>query len=82
MSEVILAKDIKLDSKHRVTVKQPMADHYRMKYYDDGSIMMEPMELISKKTIEEMQKAVELVKSGVAGEAVDMSQVASILEET
>ena len=81
MSEVLMAKDIKLDSKHRVTVSKPIADHYRMKYYDDGHIVLEPMELISKKVVDEMREAVDLVKKGAVGSPVDMPQVASILDE-
>jgi len=79
MSAVVFSKDVRLDSKHRVTVKSPVADHYRMNYHEDGSIIMEPMELVSKQAVMEMKKAVDIVKQGGSGEVVDMSLVADIL---
>ncbi len=81
MATILSEKDVKLDSKHRVTVRKPVAEHYRMKQYDDGRIVLEPMELVSKKTLEEMQKAVAQVKQGIEGAPVDMSQVAALLDE-
>jgi hypothetical protein len=82
MATIIKERTIKLDSKHRVTVRKPMADHYRMEQYDDGRVVLRPMELISTETLKSMKKAVALVKEGVAGAPVDMSQVQAILEES
>jgi hypothetical protein len=81
MATIITERTIKLDSKHRVTVRKPMAEHYRMEQYDDGRVVLSPMELISTETLKSMKKAVALVKEGVAGAPVDMSQVQAILEE-
>lgn len=82
MATILSEKDIRLDSKHRVTVRKPLAEHYRMKQYDDGRVLLEPMELVSRKTLEEMEKAVALVKKGVEGTAVNMDQVEALLEES
>jgi hypothetical protein len=81
MATILTERTIKLDSKHRVTVRKPMAEHYRMEQYDDGRVVLSPMELISTETLKSMKKAVALVKEGVAGAPVDMSQVQAILEE-
>ena len=82
MATLLTERTIKLDSKHRVTVRKPMADHYRMEQYDDGRVVLRPMELISTETLKSMKKAVALVKEGVAGASVDMNQVQAILEES
>lgn len=73
---------MKLDSEHRVTVRKPVAEHYRMEQYDDGRVVLFPMELVSKSALEEMGKAVELVKQGVVGKPVEMDQLMPFLEES
>lgn len=78
MATKLSERNVKLDSKHRVTVRKPVAEHYRMEQYDDGRVVLFPMELVSKNALEEMEKAVELVKQGVVGTPVDMSQVESL----
>jgi len=77
---VISEIDVKLDSKHRVTVRKPMAEHYRMKQHDDGTLVLEPMELVSREMLSQMEKVVEKVKKGIEGNAVDMDLVASLIE--
>ena len=81
MANVLSERNVKLDSKHRITVRKPVADHYRMEQYDDGRVVLYPMELVSLDTIKGMRKAVTLVKKGVAGKPVDMSQVHALLDE-
>jgi hypothetical protein len=81
MAQILSESDVKLDAKHRVTVRKPVAEHYRMKQYEDGTIILEPMELVSRGTLAQMEKAIELVKEGVVGEPVDMSQVQSLISE-
>ncbi len=82
MATILSEKDVKLDSKHRVTVRKPLAEHYRMKQYDDGTVLLEPMQLVSKKTLEEMEIAVSKVKQGIEGNPVDMHQVTAILKDS
>jgi len=79
MAEILSESDVKLDAKHRVTVRKPVAEHYRMKQYENGTVVLEPMELVSKDTLAQMEKAIALVKDGVAGEAVDMGQVQELI---
>lgn len=81
MATILTEADVRLDSKHRVTVRRPLSDHYRMKMYDDGTVVLEPMELVSKKTLAEIEKAISLVKEGVPGDPVDMKQVQALLDE-
>ena len=82
MATILSERNIKLDSKHRVTVRKPVTEHYRMEQYDDGRIVLSPMELVSLKTFEDMKKAVEKVKNGVQGKPVDMNQVQSLLSDS
>ena len=81
MAALLSETDIKLDSKHRVTVRKPVAEHYSMKQYDDGRVVLEPMELISRKTLNQMEAAISRVKEGIEGEPVDMKQVLALLDE-
>ena len=81
MSTVVSEADVKLDAKHRVTVRKPPSVHYRMRSYEDGTIVLEPMNLVSKKTLAEMEQAISQVKKGTPGTPVDMKQVQALITE-
>jgi len=82
MATILSEKDVKLDSKHRVTVRKPLAEYYHMTQYDDGRVVLEPMKLVSKKTLQEMEKAITLVKHGIEENPVNMDEVEALLEES
>ena len=69
---------VHLDSKKRVTLRGALYQYYNVKEYDNGCIMLEPRELtvpesISKRTLEDMDRAISNFKMGNVSEAIDLS---------
>lgn len=69
MEAVLKTYDAKLDSKKRITIRNPKYEYYHVVEYENGSVLLEPRELvdpltISKKTLESMDKSMENVKKG------------------
>lgn len=75
MAALIQEKEVKLDSRHRVTVSKPLSRYYKMKQYADGKIVMEPQELISKEVLEQMDESMRNIKAGKIGIPVNMEEV-------
>lgn len=70
MAKVLNAYDAKLDSKKRITIRNPQYKYYRVTERDDGFIILEPRELvepftISKATLEAMDEDIENLKKGI-----------------
>lgn len=69
---------VHIDSKKRVTLRGALYQYYNVKEYDNGCIMLEPRELtvpesISKRTLEDMDRAISNFKMGNVSEAIDLS---------
>jgi hypothetical protein len=70
--------DAKIDTKHRVTLRGARYDHYHVREYGDGRIMLEPRELvqpieISARTLKAMDKSIDNLKKGKASKPIDLS---------
>ena len=71
MDLVLKNYDAKLDSKKRITIRNPKYDYYHVTEQDNGVVILEPRELIdpltiSKKTLEDMDKSMENLEKGIA----------------
>lgn len=70
MEESLKTYDTKLDSKKRLTIRNPLYEYYHVTEYDNGVVVLEPRKLvdpliISKKTLESMDKTVSNLEKGV-----------------
>jgi hypothetical protein len=76
--ETVRDYTVHIDSKKRVTLRGASYQYYNVKEYQNGCIILEPRELtvpdsISKKTLEDMDRAIENFKSGTVSEPIDLS---------
>ncbi|CAA9377661.1 MAG: hypothetical protein AVDCRST_MAG89-5134, partial [uncultured Gemmatimonadetes bacterium] len=67
--KVVAERDVRVDSKKRVTLTGAEYEHYRMRRYDDGRILLEPRELrvpdaISRRTLSHMDEAMTNLSAG------------------
>ena len=46
MENILREYDAKIDNKKRLTIRLSLFDHYHIKEYDDGCILLEPRELV------------------------------------
>ena len=70
MEHTLKTYDAKLDSKKRITIRNPKYEYYHVTEKDNGIVVLEPRELvdpftISKKTLEEMDKSMENLENGI-----------------
>lgn len=70
MDLVLKNYDAKLDSKKRITIRNPKYDYYHVTEQDNGVVILEPRELVdpltvSKKTLEDMDKSMENLDKGI-----------------
>ena len=70
--------DVRLDAKGRVTLRGATYKNYNVKLYENGCIILEPRELvipevISARSLAEMDKAVENFKTGNVSASIDLS---------
>ena len=68
--------DAKIDTKKRLTLRGAKYDHYRVKEFKDGHIVLEPQVLVkpfevSGRTLRMMDSSMANLKKGVVGPAVD-----------
>ena len=68
--------DARVDTKKRVTLRGTQYRNYHVREYDDGRIEMLPQELIeiSTQTVEMMDRSIESLNEGAAGESLDLSR--------
>lgn len=62
--------DAKLDSKKRITIRNPKYEYYHVVEQENGVVVLEPRELIdpftvSKKTLDDMDKSMENLEKGI-----------------
>ena len=70
MEATLKTYDAKLDSKKRITIRNPKYEYYHVTEQDNGVVILEPRELvdpltISKKTLASMDEAIENLDKGV-----------------
>ena len=70
--------DVRLDAKGRVTLRGATYKNYNVKLYENGCFIWEPRELvipevISARSLAEMDKAVENFKTGNVSASIDLS---------
>ena len=69
--------DVRLDAKGRVTLRGATYKNYNVKLYENGCFILEPRELvipevISARSLAEMDKAVENFKTGNVSASIDL----------
>ncbi len=79
MSSVAKQYDTKIDSKNRFTIRGSKFDYYHVTEYNDGHIELVPRVLvdpnvISKNSLNMMDKSVENLKNGKVSDPVDFSK--------
>ena len=67
----------KLDSKKRITIRNPKYEYYHVVEQDNGVVVLEPRELvdpftISKKSLEQMEEDVKNLKKGIVSESLKL----------
>jgi len=76
--EVVKDYDVHIDNKKRVTLRGAKYQYYNVREYENGCIMLEPRELttpemISEKTLRDMDQAVHNFRLGKVSEPIDLS---------
>jgi hypothetical protein len=68
--------DARVDTKKRVTLRGTEYRNYHVREYADGRIEMLPQELVevSARTVEMMDRSIQNLNKGVAGEPLDLSR--------
>lgn len=79
MNTIIKEYDAKIDSKKRFALRETPYEYYHVEHFSDGSIVLQPRELVepfrvSENTLAMMDKPMENVKAGMAGDAIDLSK--------
>lgn len=77
MEITLKSYDARIDSKKRITIRNPLYDYYHVTEKENGVVILEPRLLvdpltISKKTLDSMDKAVKNVKKGVVSKPIKL----------
>ena len=69
IEKVLKSYDVRLDSKKRVTIRNPKYEYYHVVEKKNGEVVLQPRQLIdpltiSKNTLKSMDKAMENVNKG------------------
>lgn len=75
--EKIINYNSKIDSKKRITIRNPKYEYYNVTEHENGIIVLEPRELvspleISKNTLSMMDKSVENIKKGKVSKPIKL----------
>lgn len=76
--EAVRDYTVHIDDKKRVTLRGALYQYYNVKEFENGCIMLEPRELtvpdsISRRTLEDMNRAIENFKMNKVSEPIDLS---------
>ena len=87
MAKVLKEYDIKLDSKKRVTIRNPQYDYYHIKELDNGCIILEPRQLVepfplSEDLTKQINEDTDNVKKDIVSSPVDLDGYLAIKEWT
>lgn len=77
MEITLRSYDAKIDSKKRITIRNPKYDYYHVVEQENGVVILEPRTLvdpltISKNALKSMDEAVDNVKKGVVSEPIKL----------
>ena len=77
MEAVLKTYDARIDSKKRITIRNPKYEYYHVVEQENGVVVLEPRELvdpftISKKTYEDMEEDVKNLKNGVVSDPIKL----------
>ena len=77
MEAVLKTYDARLDSKKRITIRNPKYEYYHVVEQDNGVVVLEPRELvdpltISKRTLESMEEDASNLKKGIVSEPIKL----------
>ena len=77
MEAVLKTYDAKLDSKKRITIRNPLFEYYHVVEQENGVVVLEPRELvdpftISKKTLEDMEEDAANLKKGIVSDPIKL----------
>ncbi len=72
--------DATLDSKHRFTLRDSIFNHYHVKHFKDGRVVLEPRVLarpdqLSKKTLRMLDRSMQNFANGAVGKPVDLDEL-------
>lgn len=83
---IVAEYDTKKDERGRVTLKRAEAEYYHVQVREDGSILLTPQVLapaaISLRTLHTLDQAMEHLRAGVVGAAVDADALLAALGDT
>ena len=70
METILKTYDARLDSKKRITIRNPKYEYYHVVEQQNGVVVLEPRELVdpltvSKKTLDSMDKSIKNLKNGI-----------------
>lgn len=79
MANTIKSYDAKVDSKKRITLRNPGYDYFHVEVLDDGRIILEPRILtspfeVSENTLKMMDQSITNMKKGKVSKPIDLSQ--------
>ena len=77
MEAVLKTYDARLDSKKRITIRNPRYEYYHVVEKDNGIVILEPRKLvdpleISKNTLSMMDQSIENIKEGKVSEPIKL----------
>jgi hypothetical protein len=77
--------DARVDSKKRITLREPVAGYYHVTERGDGTIELSPRVLVhpdevSVRTLSMVDQSVANLKKGTASSAVDLNLVSRLLD--
>lgn len=77
MEAVLKTYDARLDSKKRITIRNPKYEYYHVVEKENGVVVLEPRQLvdpftISKNTYEDMKEDVENLKKGIVSKPIKL----------
>ncbi len=83
MLRVIKKYTTKLDSKKRMTIKNPEFEYYQVNIFDDGNILLEPKVLVdafevSANTLHVMDNSIKNLKKGIASKPINFKKYLSV----
>ena len=70
MEAVLKSYDARIDSKKRITIRNPKYEYYHVVEQENGVVVLQPRKLIdpfviSKKTLKDIDKSMENIEKGV-----------------
>jgi len=77
--------DTKLDSKNRLTVREPSHGYFHVSEFDDGTILLKPRilvdpETISKNALKMIDKSINNFKNKKVSKKIDIEKYLSLLD--